>query len=149
MASPAGHNCPQCGQLRGLCGVSKVGSNSGLWCHPCSRCPRTPAATTKKQGSRSKKEQLIGRKEETASSPPPQSHLRWAALKNCAAMKQKKRFSSQDVGSEKCELFDNSSPCPWLFFSSTVCCVADRRQSIYPKKRANGEGNIRKRKDGR
>lgn len=111
--------------VTGLCGVSKVGSKSGgLCCHPCGRCPRAPAATTKKQGSRSKKEQLIGRKEETASSPPPQSHLRWAALKNCAAMKQKKRFSPQDVGSEKCELFDNSSPCPWLFsfFYGMLCC---------------------------
>lgn len=83
-----------------------------------------PCCHNEKQGSRSKKEQLIGRKEETASSPPPQSHLRWAALKNCAAMKQKKRFSPQDVGSEKCELFDNSSPCPWLFsfFYGMLCC---------------------------
>ena len=39
-------------------------------------------------------------------------------------MKQKKRFPPQDVGAEKCELFDNSALSPWLFLFSVICCVA-------------------------
>ena len=66
MAPPAGHNCPQCGQLRGFCGVSKVGSKSDLCCHLCGHEPGTPTVTTKKQRSSPRKEQFMGRKEKFA-----------------------------------------------------------------------------------
>ena len=42
-------------------------------------------------------------------------------------------------------MFDNSAPEPWIFFVSVVCCVVAKEA----KRRANGEGNLRKRKDGR
>ena len=38
---------------------------------------------------------------------------------------------------------------PGYFSSSAVCCVVAKEASSMAKKRANGEGNIRKRKDGR
>ena len=43
-----GYNCPQCGQLRGVCGVSKVGSKTAGGDHVCGHDPRTPTAITKK-----------------------------------------------------------------------------------------------------
>ena len=38
---------------------------------------------------------------------------------------------------------------PGYLSLSAICCVVEKEAIIMAKKRANGEGNIRKRKDGR
>ena len=48
-----------------------------------------------------------------------------------------------------CYYSDNSARVPWLFEISVVCCVVAKEATHMAKKRANGEGSIRKRKDGR
>ena len=34
-----------------------------------------------------------------------------------------RRLTKKRAETGKCELFDNSAPCPWLFLFSVVCCV--------------------------
>ena len=127
--------------VTGFCGVSKVGSKSGPWLHFCSHYPQTPTVATKKQVSSPVQARLYWQKRETSLFFLQRRRHR-VFLENCGAMKQWKdpliarhdmpnqrdpsprvyiavdkdccrRGSSQ----KKCELFDNSAPCPWIFFS--------------------------------
>ena len=65
-------------------------------------------------------------------------------LKICIAV------SNEKLQTSKCEFFDNTTYSRWIFprGAGIVCCCQRRRYAM-AKRRANGEGSIRKRKDGR
>jgi hypothetical protein len=60
------HNCPQCGQLRGLLRCPEVGSKIEKYYHFCGPYPQTLTATTKNQGSPPGKEPILSKKEKFA-----------------------------------------------------------------------------------
>ena len=66
VGSSVGSQLPAVRAVTGVFVVSKVGAKSGLCYHFCGRCPQTPTAKTKKQGSCPGKEPILSKKEKFA-----------------------------------------------------------------------------------